>query len=210
MPLQNRVDPWGRLLAVPDRGAWMGNRGVLHDENQRIVAPWRHKAWITCRLEFKERKRELFSPGRYSELFFLDEATAFSAGHRPCGECRRERYKEFKAAWCAANLDEVDPRSVPVSRIDTQLHAERAARGGMKVTYAAPVGSLPPGTFIEYAGDAYLVWHGSLHSWSPAGYNSVPGSAPRATEPVTVLTPPSIVAAFRRGLSPQVHGSADG
>jgi hypothetical protein len=83
--LQNRVTPRGDLEAVPARGAWLGNRGILHNDQQEIVAPWRHKAWVTCKLEFKGRKRVVFSPGTYSELFFLDEATAFSAGHRPCG-----------------------------------------------------------------------------------------------------------------------------
>jgi hypothetical protein len=96
MPLQNRVDPYGRLQAVGTRGAWMGNRGVLHDEAKKIVSAWRSKRWITCALEFRGRRREVFAPHRYSELFFLDEATSLAAGHRPCAECRRNRYKEFR------------------------------------------------------------------------------------------------------------------
>src|SRR5262245_6877749 len=94
-PKQNRVDPFGRLHAVEARGTWMGNRGVLHNERGQVVAQWRLKRWITCTLSFKNRWRPVFTPRRYSELFFLDEATAFSAGHRPCAECRRERYNEF-------------------------------------------------------------------------------------------------------------------
>jgi hypothetical protein len=112
MPLQNRVDPWGRLVALNLRGTWLGNRGILHNEKKKIIAPWRHKAWVTCQLEFKGRKRQIFSPGSYSELFFLDEVTAFAAGHRPCAECRRDRYNEFKAAWLAMNLP---GSSVPVN-----------------------------------------------------------------------------------------------
>ena len=103
MPLQNRVDPYGKLHAIAARGAWMGNRGILHDDEKRIVAPWRLKRWITCALTFRGRKRQVFAPHRYSELFFLDEATSFAAGHRPCAECRRERYNEFRAAWFEAN-----------------------------------------------------------------------------------------------------------
>src|SRR5262249_14796555 len=101
MPLQNRVDPYGQLQAVEARGAWMGNRGVLHNDAKRIVASWRSTRWITCVLEFKERRREVFMSHRYTELFFLDEATSLAAGHRPCAECRRSRYKEFCAAWAA-------------------------------------------------------------------------------------------------------------
>ncbi len=99
MPLQNRVDPYGTLHATEARGAWMGNRGVLHDASKHVVAAWRLRRWITCVLTFKERRREVFAPNRYSELFFLDEATSLAAGHRPCAECRRERYEEFRDAW---------------------------------------------------------------------------------------------------------------
>lgn len=207
MPLQNRVDPWGRLNAVPERGAWMGNRGILHGEDRRVLAPWRHQAWVTCRLEFKGRHREVFSPHRYSELFFLDEATAFAAGHRPCAECRRERYEEFKGLWCEANLGVSDPRVVPVARIDRRLHAERASRGGGKVTFRARFGELPDGAFIEHGGGAWLLWGGALCRWSPAGY-SRPGLELAGADVVTVLTPASVVKVFERGLRPRVHASA--
>src|ERR1700730_14192737 len=102
-PLQNRVDPFGRLIRTTARGAWMGNRGLIHNEYQQIVRTFRLKAWITCRLEFKGWYRKVMSPNRYTELFFLDEATAFSAGHRPCAECRREDFNRFKAAWLQGN-----------------------------------------------------------------------------------------------------------
>ena len=207
LPLQNRVDPWGNLNAVPDRGAWLGNRGVLHDDSGRVVAPWRHKAWVTCRLEFKGRHREVFSPHRYSELFFLDEATAFAAGHRPCGECRRERYDEFKALWCCA-MGLGDPRGVPVGLIDRQLHAERARRGGGKVTHEVTFGEVPAGAFIEHDGGAWLVWGGGLHLWSPGGY-SQPGLTLTPQTRVAMLTPQSVAELFRRGLVPQVHPTAE-
>lgn len=206
MALQNRVDPWGNLVAVEARGAWFGNRGILHNEHKEIVSPWRHKAWITCLLEFKGRKREIFSKGKYSELFFLDEATAFSAGHRPCGECRRERYKAFKAAWIAANIGS-EPVKMSVAEIDKQLHTERAAWGGRKVTYQEAFANLPSGTFIEWHDEALLYWQGQLKKWSFTGYSEV-HTPPDPQELVTVLTPKSIVQMYRHGFAPQVHESA--
>src|SRR5215831_5062323 len=133
MPLQNRVDPYGRLVATPERGTLMGNRGVLHDESRRVVAAWRTKRWIACVLSFRGRKREVFTPRRYSELFFLDEATSLSAGHRPCAECRRARYNEFRAAWSAAHGG--NGRFAGADDMDDVIHAERVERGGGKKTY---------------------------------------------------------------------------
>lgn len=185
----------------------MGNRGILHDDTKTIVAPWRHRAWVTCRLEFRGRHRQVFASHHYSELFFLDEATAFAAGHRPCAECRRERYDEFKALWCEANgLGE--PRAVPVAQLDRRLHAERARRGGGKVTHEVLFGEVPPGAFVEHAGAAWLLWDGQLWRWSPSGYS---GQGPELApgEPVALLTPPSMAELFRRGLAPQVHPSAE-
>ncbi|MCK5874222.1 MAG: hypothetical protein P1U78_09450 [Alcanivoracaceae bacterium] len=209
MPLQNRVDPWGILQSVPARGAWLGNRGILHDENKQVVAPWRHKSWVTCKLEFQGRKREIFSPGKYSELFFLDEATALSAGHRPCAECRRERYNEFKAIWCAANLENGSSTDISVAQIDKQLHMERAVRGGGKVTYRTDFGAVPAGAFIEIGGGAFLLWQGRLHQWSVHGY-SPSNLVPSQLDVVTMLTPASIVRVLQHGFRPQVHESASG
>jgi hypothetical protein len=197
MPLQNRVDPWGCLHSVEARGAWMGNRGVLHDEARHIVRPWRLKAWILCRLRFKGRKREVFAPGRYSELFFLDEATAFSAGHRPCAECNRERFMAFKRAWQSG---------AKAAEIDSALHAERIA-GGEKVSYEAPLEELPDGTMIEGDGTALLVRGAALFPWSFSGYGA-PLPKPSGAGSVRVLTPPSMVRAITRGLAPQIHASA--
>lgn len=209
MPLQNRVTPWGALEVSPARGAWMGNRGILHDEQKRIVAPWRTKAWITCRLHYKDVHRVVFSPHTWTELFFLDEATAFAAGHRPCSFCRHARFDEFKAAWGAANHPEVPWRALRVAQIDAQLHAERALRGGGKVTWTERFGELPPGTFIALDGAPCLIWNDALWRWTHAGYHSA-AAAPGVDTPVTVLTPRSIVAAFRFGLVPQVDASATG
>lgn len=207
MTKQNRVDPWGRLNAVAAKGSWLGNRGILHNDRQEIVAPWRHKSWVTCRLDFRGVKREIFSPGSYSELFFLDEATALAAGHRPCAECRRQRYNEFKELWCTANLDGAQASKVPIAAIDERLHAERAASGGQKVTFQTELQAIPPGTMIELDGAAYLYWARRLHQWSPEGY-SPSRIMTTPTMRVTVLTPASIVKVLRLGFVPQVHPSA--
>src|SRR2546427_447059 len=148
MPLQNRIDPWGHLQTVDARGTLLGNRGILHDGKREIVAQWRTKAWLTCRLAWKGRERTIMSPGSYTELFFLDEATAFSAGHRPCAECRRERFQEFKSLWIAANSEVSASPDPPISAIDRIIHAERTLRGGKKVTYEAELGSLPGGAMV--------------------------------------------------------------
>ena len=207
MPLANRVDPYGRLRAVAARGAWMGNRGVLHDDGKRVVAAWRVRRWIACVLEFRGRRREVFAPRRYSELFFLDEATSLAAGHRPCAECRRERYLQFRAAWAAGRG--AAPESKPgADEIDRVLHADRIGRGGGKKTYRAPISSLPSGTIVEYAGRPHLLWDRRLRPWTFSGYGP-PVAAPRAAR-VDVLTPRSIVRAIRAGFVPQVHGSAGG
>jgi hypothetical protein len=209
MPLQNRVDPYGKLHAVEARGAWMGNRGILHDDANRVVAPWRLKRWITCALSFRGRQRQVFAPHRYSELFFLDEATSFSAGHRPCAECRRERYNEFRAAWIAANAVGMPNRNPGADDIDAALHSERAVRGGGKRTWQAEPGGLPSGTIIEHGGHPHLILAGKLWPWSFSGYGE-PLPANTAAAQVTVLTPRSIVRVFKTGFRPQVHASARG
>lgn len=205
MGFQNRVNPWGKLHRSSVRGAWLGNRGVLHNEAKEIIAPWRHKAWIICSLDFKGRKREVFSPNSYSELFFLDEATALSAGHRPCGECRKDRFDEFKAAWIEVNDYKTSP---PVKQLDKQLHAERAIRGGGKVTFEMEFSQVPEGAFIEIGNDAFLVWKGQLKRWSFQGYKSYEVEL-KSNDLVKVLTPLSIVRILQYGFSPQVHDSAN-
>ena len=208
MPLQNRVDPYGQLRAVAARGALMGNRGILHNAEKQIIAAWRLPRWISCTLEFKGRQREVFAPHRYSELFFLDEATSLAAGHRPCAECRRPRFKEFCAAWEAGNADQLFSRPLRADAIDRVLHSERVRRGGGKKTYQAVVSTLPAGSIVEHEGRAYLAWAGKWRPWSFDGYGPAASLLP-ATE-VTVLTPKSIVQAIRAGFVPDVHESAGG
>ncbi len=109
MPLQNRVDPHGQLHAVSARGTFMGNRGRLHNAEQQIVSPWKIKPWITCALSFKGYQRgRMMMQNSYTELFFLDEPTAYAAGHRPCAECRRPAYKLFKEAWARTFPEQQD------------------------------------------------------------------------------------------------------
>lgn len=229
MPLQNRVDPWGRLHAVSARGTLMGNRGVLHDENKHIVRHWNGRRWICCLLEFRGRRRAVFEPHRYSQLFFLDEATAFAAGHRPCAECRRARYDEFKERWIATNSGrrEGESRADVVSRssssdahlfafrasafhsideIDRVLHAERVGPRGEKVTWEATTESLPDGTFVAVGSAAWLIWNGWMHRWTFEGYGE-PERPVSRNSTVRVLTPRSIVRAFAFGLVPFVHES---
>ncbi len=204
MALQNRVDPYGELCATEARGAWMGNRGVLHDASKRVVAAWRLPRWISCVLAFKGRRREVFSPNRYSELFFLDEATSLSAGHRPCAECRRARYEEFRAAWASARGHDLARRFLGADAIDRVLHAERLVHGGRKKTYCAVLSTLPDGAMVIHAGAPHLIWRRRLLPWSFDGYG--PGIDVAPETEVEVLTPPSIVGAIRAGFVPQVAG----
>jgi len=172
----------------------MGNRGRLHDADRRIVRPWQVRRWITCVLSFKDRKREVFAPNRYSELFFLDEATALAAGHRPCAECRRARYEEFRDALAMKGADE----------IDRVLHAERLDETGRKRTYRAALRSLPDGTMVEHWDAPHLLWKRKLRPWSFFGYG--PEVSVAAEAEMDVLTPPSIVQAIRAGFVPQIEG----
>ena len=211
-PLQNRVTPFGDLIATSARGTLMGNRGRLHDPGRRIVRriAGGYRAWVTCLLEFRGRHRAVMAPNRYTELFFLDEATALAAGHRPCGECRRADFRRFKAAWLAGNRDRgLDPQ-VLIAAIDRQLHRDRLDRDGRARTYPAAVGSLPDGVFVVLPGldAALLVWRGGLVPWSPLGYGTLRPS-PRG-EQVKVLTPRSTVAAIAAGYAPGMHPSLAG
>ena len=180
MPLQNRVTPLGELVAHPARGLVYGNRGCLHDTSGRIRRHHAGKRWIACLLEFKGRRRRLLQPGSYTELFFLDEATAFAAGHRPCAECRRADYARVLQLTGARGADELDAR----------LHKERL--GPLR---RARVVSLPRGAFAAYAGLAHLVTEDGLRPWSPSGY----GAVVPATGTVAVLTPSTLVGVLASG-----------
>jgi hypothetical protein len=202
MPLENRVDPWGAIFRSTARGTFMGNRGgQLHNAQRQIVRQYATRRWITCLLEFKGRHRTVMSPGHYTELFFLDEAVAFAAGHRPCAECRRDRFKAFQAAWMRSGHS-----ACAADEIDWLLHEHRLASGKRKVTYDAPLNSLPDGCFIQIDSDCHLVWGGALLLWAPEAYVRKRGAAASST--VTVLTPEPIVACLRQGYRPEIHASA--
>ena len=205
--LQNRVNPWGKLCAVPDRGSLMGNRGILHDADNKIVRAWKHRNWVTCLLSYKGIKREHpFSPGNYSELFFLDEATSFAAGHRPCAYCQRARNREFKSSWAQANIAGDGSADLTMAELDKQLHVDRVEFDGSKKTYRTSYGSLPVGTMFEHGGGALVRAQNGPQPWSFTGYSS---PIPLAKEVVvTVLTPRSVVSSFAAGFVPCLHPTA--
>ena len=207
MARRNRVAPTGELLAVAARGGWMGNRGVLHDAGGRIVRRWTTRAWITCHLEFRGRRRALMQPGRYTELFFLDEATAYAAGHRPCGECRHGEFVAFARLWAAVHQGRPDGPRARAGEIDRRLHAER--QGAASPPAAA--GDLPDGVMVRLPGDEGTVWlllGGRLHRWTPAGYG--PGERVGRQRELHPITPPSVMGLLAAGLPCQVHPSASG
>ncbi len=198
-PLQNRVTPFGEIVAAPDRGTMMGNRGgCLHDDAQRLRRRrWASRRWICCRLSFKGWHREVMTPRRYTELFFLDEATAFAAGHRPCAECRRADYNAFQAAWRGAGL----PAEAKADAMDLLLHGERL---GAKAEIESLHG-LPDGAMVARGETAYLVKGGRLYRWSFQGYG-----APRdESGPLRLLTAPAMVKVFAAGYAPGVHASCE-
>src|SRR5690606_20542644 len=156
----------GAILAVPECGAFTGNRGVMHDDQRRLTRRrWTTQAWIICQLQFKGRERQVITPRTWTELYILDAATALPARHLTCGECRRAVYQRFKAFWIAGN------GAASIHEIDRALHRERVEpRTHAKITYEAPIESLPDGAFVALEGAAYLVWRGSLRRWSFGGY----------------------------------------
>jgi hypothetical protein len=200
--LRNRVTPFGEIVAVAGRGTLMGNRGILHDATRAIVRDSQVRRWIACRLEFRGRHREVMTPGRWTELFFLDEAAAFAAGHRPCAECRRADYRLFQAAWARAY-----PATPPSADVmDAQLHAERRVRAWVKRTYTSNLDQLPDGAYVALENQAWLVLGDALLAWSPDRYLARRARA-RGCE-ITVLTPPSIVAVLQAGYRGGLHSSA--
>jgi hypothetical protein len=203
-PLQNRVLPTGEIVAVPERGLLTGNRGCLHSAGRTLgVTRWRSKMWICCLLKWGDIRRDVMPPGRWTALFFLDEATALSAGHRPCGYCRRPDHLDFGEAWRqAAGLAE-RPKA---ARMDIELHAERVDRRRRKLVRTSTLADLPNGAMVRADGITALRSDGRLLPWSLAGY-----AAPFEIDPartVEVLTPPSVLGALRHGYRPLVHPSA--
>ncbi|HXV32642.1 MAG TPA: hypothetical protein VD769_01435 [Gaiellaceae bacterium] len=207
MPFRNRVTPLGELVADPARGLVYGNRGCLHDDAGRIRRRYAGRRWIACRLEFRGwRRHPLLQPGRFTELFFLDEATAFAAGHRPCALCRREDYDRFGVLWRELHHGEAG-----ADAIDARLHAERidpATRGHR--LHEAAAGELPDGSFVLLHGAQWLVLGDRLLAWSPAGYTAERPRPRRGS--VALVTPPSLAAVLGlgwHGAVPLLHPSAD-
>jgi hypothetical protein len=192
VPLQNRVTPLGELIATPERGLVFGNRGRLHDDEGRIRRPFVGRRWIACRLEFRGRYHGAMPPRRYTGLFFLDDATAFAAGHRPCAECRHEDYVRLVEV-CGARADAIDLR----------LHGERLGSRRER-----PLDRLPDGTFVLRDGEPWLVLGPDLLRWTPGGYTE---RAERPGGRATVITPPLLEEVLRAGWAgvvPFLHPSA--
>lgn len=200
--LQNRVDPYGNLIRTAARGAWTGTRGLIHNDQQEIIRAFKLKAWITCKLEFKGRKRKMMSPNRYTELFFLDEATAFAAGHRPCCECRREDFNRFKSYWLTGNPEYDFNLKTSIKYIDEVIHAERINKQQSAVTFKENGHDIPNGTFISFNNEPYVLFNNRIFLWSPFGYGE--GVSLPNPDKLIVLTPTSIVNTFRAGYTAQI------
>ena len=201
-PARNRVTPTGEIVAIPLRGAWTGNRGILH-RGREIVRFHASDLWITCALQFKGRHQEQWRPGHYTFLFFHDEAVSFAAGHRPCAECRRPSYNAYRTAW-AAGLGVDLPSAQDMNR---QLHRERLGmRTHQRQTHDLPWSGLPDGTFVLVDGLPAVVVGDHLTDWTLEGYGHR-RARPRAGT-VSVITPPSTVAALRAGYEAQIDPTA--
>jgi len=199
--LQNRVLPTGEIVADASyRGSLMGNRGILHGDARRLgVARWRLKGWVCCVLTFKGRKRTVMAPRRYTELFFLDEAVALAAGHRPCAECRRADYTRFRTAWAKATGTQAR-----APEIDAEMHTARVTRTRAQVRHEAEAGTLPDGTYLLWQDAPHLVLGTQVFPFSPAGYGR---GVQRPPGTVTVLTPRPTVAVLKAGYRAALHPS---
>jgi hypothetical protein len=200
MPLQNRVTPFGDIVAIAQRGLFTGNRGIIHDPATKTLLKkrWATKAWLVCVLDYKGRRREVMGRRSWTELFFLDEAVALAAGHRPCFFCRHRSAEAFRAAWAAAR----GGKAPLAAEMDTVLHEERLDRGRKRLhAMPGPVGELPDGAVIAAGGEAYTIAHGQAFRWSAQGYEANP-EIPRVDG---LLTPPTTLLAIRAGYRPVLH-----
>ena len=203
MPLQNRVTPTGEIVATPHRGLFTGNRGIIHDPATKTLLRkrWSSPAWITCVCEFRGWRRQVMARRSWTELFFLDEATAFAAGHRPCFFCRRDDARRFQAAWQDGN----GVTNILAREMDKVLHGERLDRAKKRLhPLAVPLAQLPDGAMVEAVGESYLIVQGRALLWSMAGYRAVDTALSNAM----LLTPPSTLRAIGAGYQPVLHGSA--
>ena len=202
MPLQNRVRPTGEIVAMPERGMFVGNRGIIHDPLTRTILRrrWSTNAWIACVLEFRGRRRQVWQRQSWTELFFLDEATSLAAGHRPCFYCRREDAKRFRAAWEKGNRKS----HVRAPDMDAVLHRERLASCKKLHPLPMPIEKLPDGAMVQAGEQSFLIANGRPLLWTPSGYRAVTGDL----EDAKLLTPPSTVRALSAGYHPMLHESA--
>jgi hypothetical protein len=202
MPLQNRVTPFGDILAIEQRGLFTGNRGIIHDPATKtlLARRWTSKAWIVCACEYKGQRRTVMGGRSWTELFFLDEAVALAAGHRPCFFCRRQEAERFRACW-AAESGKAPPRA---SEMDTVLHRERL-EGGRKRLHPipAPLAALPDGTVVSVGAEAFTLRAGLAHRWTREGY----APAQRLQKAERLVTPPSTLRALQAGYRPVLHPS---
>lgn len=198
---RNRVRPDGTLVATPERGTCWGNRGALLDARGELARHSRGRAWVVCVLELRGRHRTQWQPGRLTELYFLDEATALAAGHRPCGQCRHGAHRDFLSAWSRAHPE--DPPGT--AAVDARLHQDRLAAPGVHRTWTADLADLPGGTVVALAGEPWLVGPEHLQAWHPGGYRRLQRH-PRGE--VAVLTPRSTVDTIAAGYVPALHPSA--
>ncbi|CCV08509.1 conserved hypothetical protein [Mesorhizobium metallidurans STM 2683] len=212
MPLQNRVDPFGLIRAVPERGLFTGNRGIIHDPQTKTLLKkrWALQAWIICVCEFRDVRREPMGRNRpggkagWTELFFLDEVTALSAGHRPCFFCRRERASDFVRRFGMA-FSIAEPR---VPMVDKRLHRERLASGG-RPRAVDELAGLPDGAMVADEAKAYALRGGKALRWSFAGYDEVVGFDRFACRPLSLLTPATTLCVLRQGYEPVWHPTAE-
>jgi hypothetical protein len=204
MPLQNRVTPTGEIIATPDRGLFTGNRGIIHDPaTKTLTRRWAGQAWLTCVCEFRGQRREVMAGRSWTELFFLDEATALAAGHRPCFFCRRLDANRFRAAWEEGNGVE----NVLARDIDATLHRERLDEDRKKRLHplAVPLTQLPNGAMVRARDESYLIAQGRALLWSPGGYRDTLNAI---KDDAVLLTPPSTLRALGAGYRPVLHPSA--
>src|SRR6267142_555466 len=201
MALQNRVTPTGDIIATPHRGMFTGNRGIIHDPaTKTLTRRWASQAWLTCVCEFRGRRREVMGGRSWTELFFLDEATALAAGHRPCFFCRREDANRFRAAWEQGNA----VKNVLAREIDTVLHRERLDDGSKRLhALTMPLKKLPDGAMLQAGNESFVIVQGREMLWSPGGYRE----ASNALKDAMLLTPPSTLRALDAGYRPVLHRS---
>jgi hypothetical protein len=201
-PARNRVTPTGDIVAIPLRGAWTGNRGILHSGHE-IVRFHASDLWITCALEFGGRRHEQWQPHHYTFLYFHDEAVSFAAGHRPCAECRRDSYNAYRTAW-GAGLGVAAPSA---QQMNQRLHEERIVRKTRRRRlHPMPWADVPDGAFVMLGTSLALVLGDGLREWTFEGYRDRWERPVRGT--ADVLTPPSTMAAFRAGYPVQIDASS--